>query len=95
MPVCTAALALSDYAEADQVSDWGNDAAVYSSQSDLSDWEAPDSSDVESIQDPDALQVQDQAGTELHLFACMSSWRLPQGHALVLHASSVFPLSSI
>lgn len=64
MPVCTAGLTLSDYSEADQVSDWGDDAAMYSSQSDLSDWEAQDSSDAESIQDRDALQVLDPAGAD-------------------------------
>lgn len=36
------------------MSEWGNDAAVYSSQSELSEWEA---SDTESMQDADTLQV--------------------------------------
>lgn len=40
------------------MSEWGNDAAVYSSQSELSEWDA---SDAESVPDADSLRVLDQA----------------------------------
>lgn len=40
---------MSDASEGDTVSEWGNDAAVYSSQSDLSEWEASDAESADSI----------------------------------------------
>lgn len=49
---------LSEASEGDSVSEWGDDAAVYSSHSELSEWNA---SDADSVQDPEeALQVTDQ-----------------------------------
>lgn len=57
----------SDVSEDDPVSEWGNDAAVYSSQSELSEWEA---SDADSMQDVDSLQVLGQtAPGELSLIS--------------------------
>ncbi len=39
--------------EDDNTSDWGNDAAVYSSDSELSDWEQPGTSDADSTTSAD------------------------------------------
>ena len=47
---------MSEFSEDDPVSEWGNDAAVYSSQSELSEWDA---SDTESLPDADSLRVLD------------------------------------
>lgn len=47
---------MSEASEGDPVSEWGDDAAVYSSHSELSEWDA---SDADSVQDPDLFQVTD------------------------------------
>lgn len=46
----------SGLSEGDNLSDWGNDAAVYSIDSELSDWEQPEDSDAESVSSADTHQ---------------------------------------
>ena len=72
---------LSDASEDDPVSVWGNDAAVYSSQSELSEWDA---SDTESMQEAQSLDVLDQiASGELSLTSIPTGWQGFEMHGVL------------
>lgn len=58
----------SGLSEDDNLSDWGNDAAVYSSDSELSNWEQPEDSDAESVSSADTHQQAAQPAAAGNIF---------------------------
>ena len=76
LSVCAAGLAVSDSAEEETLSSWGDDAAVYSSESELSDWEAAEDSDADSAAASDSPgSSHDAAAGELEAHDHVSQMR--------------------